>query len=81
MARQPAVVAAVRKAAEKAADAGTHIGIGTVTAWSSPRATVTLNGTSVPSILATVQARSGVSVGTRVVVLTEGAITMIIATL
>lgn len=74
-------VAAVRKAVAKAGDAGMHMTTGMVTAWSSPRATVNIGGTSVPSVYATVQARSSISVGSRVVVLSEGAIVLIIATL
>lgn len=76
-----ATAAAVRKAAEKAAGEGCHIAIGTVTAWSSPRATVRFKGSTVPSVMTTVQARAGISVSSKVLVMTEGAITMIIGTI
>jgi len=76
-----ATAAAVRKAATNAAGEGCHMAIGTVTAWSSPRATVRFKGSTVPNIMTTVQARAGISVSTKVVVMTDGAMTMIIGTI
>lgn len=76
-----AAAAAVRKAATFAAGEGCHLAIGTVTAWSSPRATVRFKGSTVPSVMTSVQARSGISVGTKVIVMVDGALTMIIGTI
>lgn len=75
------VAAAVKRAAESASNDAPSVIIGTVTSWSSPRATVTVGTTSIPKVRATVQAAAGISVSSRVLILVHGSIAVIIGTI
>lgn len=75
------VAAAVKRAAEDATSAAPTVIIGTVTSWSSPRATVTVGSTSIPNVRATVQAAAGISVSSRVLILVHGSLAVIIGTI
>lgn len=80
-ARSKATAAAVKKAAASAVDTAPTVVIGTVAAWSSPHATVNIGSASIPRIRASAQCLASISVSTRVVVLVQGPVTLIIATL
>jgi len=75
------VTAAVKRAAEDATDVAPSMVIGTVTAWATPRATVSVGGTSIPKIRATEQAAASISVDSRVVIMIHGSIAVIVGTI
>lgn len=73
--------AAVKKAVADATSLAPTIVIGRVTAWSSPRATVTIGTTSVPRVRATKETYVNISVGADVLIAVHGSICMIIGTI
>jgi hypothetical protein len=75
------LIAAITQAQRGASDGGVDVVVGKVTAWATPLATVTLSGAVVPGVRAVASARSAISVGSLVLVLTTGSLAVIIGVL
>lgn len=81
MSEMKSVVAAVKRAVERAGDASPSFIFGQVTAWASPKATVNVAGATIPGVMTTEQVRSAMSVGKRVRIMVQGSVTIIDATI
>lgn len=75
------VMAAVQRATSDAMDVTPTVWIGTVSEWNDPRATVDTGSSSIPKIRATAEAAANITVGSVVVVLMQGSLTVIIGTI
>lgn len=76
-----ATAAAVVQAVLESRDLGVSVSVGTVTAWSTPKATVSLAGVSVPGVRVVKQARADIAVGVLVLVVVVGSVAVVIGTL
>lgn len=74
-------MAAITAAQRGASNEGVDLIVGKVTAWSSPLATVTLSGASVPKVRTLAADRSGIAVGKLVLVATTGSLAVILGVL
>lgn len=81
MARLKSTDAAIERAVQEARNRGADIVTGRVTAWSSPRATVTVGTTSIPRVYATRETWSNMAVDRYVILEVQGGIAVITGTL